>query len=177
MANTTYTVLQKWANQYKALEQANRSAESKVKTLGDLGGVGDTTPNGNFTAEGLKSYDQAKLQHLNANAALTTFLRDTNLNYASEAGRLALIAADTTRTPFERNQANVSSQALAEQAAEFLSFKSTQGLSYPTAVEYQVGGEAVVSSSAGLVKRASPTTTVGGLAQKKRSGLSLLYLA
>ena len=39
MANTTYTVLQKWANQYKALEQANRSAESKVEKLGVLGGV------------------------------------------------------------------------------------------------------------------------------------------
>ena len=132
--NTSYTLQQNWSNQYNALKDANNAAGSIVGAFKGLGNVSDTNAAGSFTSTQQKAYDQAKQQHLDANAALTSFLRDTSLNYSSESGRLAKIAADTKLTAFERNQADISSQAQAEHAADFAAFKAAQGLGYPALV-------------------------------------------
>ena len=158
-----YTRRQNWSNQFTTLGKANAAAETAVIALQKLGGVTDQNSTGTFTPDQQKAYDQAKLNHLNANAALVGFLRDTSLNLSRESGRLILIAADPLVNAFDRDNANRSSQVIAEQAAEFQSFKTEQGWTYPASINYQVGNRALTSSPSGLVDIANPTSFLGGL--------------
>lgn len=167
---------QDWKNQYIALTQANNAAGKQVKLLEGLGDVSDQNTKGNFTPSQLQAYDQAKLQHLNAHAQLTAFLRDTNLNYSREAGRLNLVAATATN-PQERDQANLGSQILASEAAEFSAFKSAQGWTLPNAIGYQVGSKTIVSNAGGQMVTASPTGVIDGIAESIRQWISSINAA
>jgi Ca2+-binding RTX toxin-like protein len=163
MSNTTTQSVgqQHWSNQYNALNNSLRAAAASVDAIRQLYGVGrPSSPS--LTSDQQRNLEQAYQHHLEASAAVTSFVTGTQGQMLRMSVTADALAADASRSLWDREYARQTSATLQQRTIEFLQVKSNESWQVPSSLQYTVDHKILAAGATGIVERGTDTSTTAG---------------
>lgn len=154
------TAQQSWSNQYNALKNSLNQAAIAVDTLQKIYDVGRPSSPA-LTTEQQRILEQAYQRHLEASASVTSFVTDTPTQLLRLSMQADAIAADTSRSLFDRETARQTSTRLTQGVSEFLQIRTSEAWQTPGELQYKIGNYERFTSATGIQERIDSSTMTG----------------